>query len=134
MYAGWSFYALWLPEWFETVAEANVASGFRGRTWLAVPLRQSPSFLLAHWLRHFILTSPSLLIVWTKHALAINDMTFWSGLFSSGFGVVVGTETPAHGSSAGGTHSASPPLVAAPTTSVLLALVLFGAIVLLQAT
>ena len=30
--------------------------------------------------------------MWTKHALALNDVTFWSGRFSSGFGAIVGTE------------------------------------------
>ncbi|BGP31683.1 hypothetical protein JCM10296v2_003457 [Rhodotorula toruloides] len=111
LYAGWSFYALWLPEWFKTVAQANVASGFRGRTWLAIPL------------------------LWTKHALAVNDMTFWSGLFSSGFGVVVGTEsTTAHGSSTSGVHSASPCLAATPTTAALAFLVVLAATILLQAT
>ncbi|BGO99367.1 Proteophosphoglycan ppg4 [Rhodotorula toruloides ATCC 204091] len=111
LYAGWSFYALWLPDWFKTVAEANVASGFRGRTWLAIPL------------------------LWTKHALAVNDMTFWSGLFSSGFGVVVGTEsTSSRGSSASGAHSASPRLAATSTTAALTSLVLLAAAILLQAT
>ncbi|GEM07594.1 proteophosphoglycan ppg4 [Rhodotorula toruloides] len=110
-YAGWSFYALWLPDWFRTVAQANVASGFRGRTWLAVPL------------------------LWTKHALAINDMTFWSGLFSSGFGVVVGTEsTSSRGSSASGMQSASPRLAATPTITALTSLVLLSATILLHAT
>ncbi|GAA5895078.1 hypothetical protein JCM8208_000107 [Rhodotorula glutinis] len=68
LYGGWSFYALWLPEWFDTIATANVEAGFSGRTWLAIPL------------------------LWTKHALALNDVTFWSGRFSSGFGAIVGTE------------------------------------------
>ncbi|TNY21941.1 Proteophosphoglycan ppg4 [Rhodotorula diobovata] len=68
LFGGWSFYALWLPEWFDTIATANVEASFRGRTWLAIPL------------------------LWTKHALAMNDVTFWSSRFSSGFGVIVGTE------------------------------------------
>ncbi|GAA6047015.1 hypothetical protein JCM3770_004152 [Rhodotorula araucariae] len=71
LWGGWSFYALWLPEWFDTVATANVEVGFSGRTWLAIPL------------------------LWTKHALAMNDLTFWSSRFSTGFGVIVGTDVGA---------------------------------------
>lgn len=58
---GWSFYSkglynqlmiqiltapssgYWLPDWFATLATANVKQGFMGRSWLAVPLR---AFLL----------------------------------------------------------------------------------------
>lgn len=32
--------ALWFPQWFDTLADANTASGFNGRTWLAIPLRK----------------------------------------------------------------------------------------------
>lgn len=133
LYAGWSFYALWLPEWFKTVAEANVASGFQGRTWLAIPLRKF------HFLCQYRWSGPGLTLssrptVWTKHAVAINDMTFWSGLFSSGFGVVVGTEsTSSRGSSASGVHSASPRVAATPATAALASLVLLAAAILLQA-
>lgn len=45
LYGGWSFYALWLPEWYDTIATANVEAGFSGRTWLAIPLRASLSLL-----------------------------------------------------------------------------------------
>ncbi|GAA6020835.1 hypothetical protein JCM10207_001673 [Rhodosporidiobolus poonsookiae] len=68
LWAGWTFYALWDRQWYETVFQANMDTGCQGRSWLCVPL------------------------VWTKHALAADDLTFWSGTFSSGLGVVPGTE------------------------------------------
>ncbi|KAK4049036.1 hypothetical protein OIV83_004397 [Microbotryomycetes sp. JL201] len=42
LWAGWSFYSLWVPEWFDTLVNANLAAknGFNGRSWLAVPLCQ----------------------------------------------------------------------------------------------
>ncbi|GAA5849743.1 hypothetical protein JCM8547_000551 [Rhodosporidiobolus lusitaniae] len=75
LWGGWTFYALWAPEWFDTVASANVDVGFRGRTWMAIPL------------------------LWTKHALASDDLTFWSGRFSSGYGVISGTSGTSSSSS-----------------------------------
>ncbi|BGP39611.1 hypothetical protein JCM10449v2_003562 [Rhodotorula kratochvilovae] len=106
LYGGWSFYALWLPEWYETVATANVEAGFSGRTWLAIPL------------------------LWTKHALALNDITFWSSRFSSGFGVIVGTEEGAGSttSSRSGSFSGAPSAQVAHTT---LLSTLVGAVVVL---
>ncbi|GAA5963539.1 hypothetical protein JCM3765_006273 [Sporobolomyces pararoseus] len=67
LWGHWSFYGFFLPEWFYTVARSNVDHGFQGRTWLAIPL------------------------LWTKHALHVNDLTFWTGQYSSGFGYVLGT-------------------------------------------
>ncbi|GJN88968.1 hypothetical protein Rhopal_001939-T1 [Rhodotorula paludigena] len=67
LYGGWGFYALWRRDWFDTLVAANTAVSFSGRTWLAIPL------------------------LWTKHALFLNDMTFWSGRFAHGYGVAVGT-------------------------------------------
>ncbi|GAA5920901.1 hypothetical protein JCM1841_002377 [Sporobolomyces salmonicolor] len=78
LWGGWSFYGYFLPEWYQTVASANVKSGFQGRTWLAIPL------------------------LWTKHALYINDFTFWTGLYSSGYGITVGTDGSGSSSSSGG--------------------------------
>ncbi|KPV75174.1 uncharacterized protein RHOBADRAFT_53189 [Rhodotorula graminis WP1] len=103
LYGGWSFYALWLPEWFDTIATANVEAGFSGRTWLAIPL------------------------LWTKHALAVNDVTFWSGRFSSGFGAIVGTEANAASSSSGTGASYSAAVASQPS---LAALALVVAVVL----
>ncbi|GAA5989053.1 hypothetical protein JCM5350_003641 [Sporobolomyces pararoseus] len=67
LWGHWSFYGFFLPEWFYTVARSNVDHGFQGRTWLAIPL------------------------LWTKHALHVNDLTFWTGQYSSGYGYVLGT-------------------------------------------
>ncbi|GAA6062204.1 hypothetical protein JCM10212_006485 [Sporobolomyces blumeae] len=68
LWAAWSFYGFFLPEWYETVARSSVEHGFQGRTWLAIPL------------------------LWTKHALHVNDLTFWTGLYSSGYGITVETD------------------------------------------
>ncbi|GAA5881904.1 hypothetical protein JCM16303_003459 [Sporobolomyces ruberrimus] len=68
LWGHWSFYGLFLPEWYRTVASSNVDHGFQGRTWLAIPL------------------------LWTKHALYANDLTFWTGRYSSGYGYVLGSE------------------------------------------
>lgn len=94
---GWSFYAYWLPEWFDTLVDANLESGFNSRSWLAVPLR--PSFLsLFLFLSN---PSPSSLLrplanpftVWTKHARAWNNEPFWRSAFSTGYGLTDGTVT-----------------------------------------
>ncbi|GAA5942043.1 uncharacterized protein JCM15063_004279 [Sporobolomyces koalae] len=85
LWAHWSFYGFFLPKWYRTVASSNVAHGFQGRTWLAIPL------------------------LWTKHALHVNDLTFWTGSYSSGFGYIVGTENKA--SALGGTRSNASPKV-----------------------
>ncbi|GAA6013486.1 hypothetical protein JCM11491_006097 [Sporobolomyces phaffii] len=68
LWGHWSFYGYFLPQWYETVAKSNVEHGFQGRTWLAIPL------------------------LWTKYALYLNDLTFWTGRYSSGYGYVLGTE------------------------------------------
>ncbi|GAA5850918.1 hypothetical protein JCM3766R1_004000 [Sporobolomyces carnicolor] len=75
LWAHWSFYGFWLPEWYRTVASSNVEHGFQGRTWLAIPL------------------------LWTKHALYANDLTFWTERYSSGYGYILGTEGKASSSS-----------------------------------
>ncbi|GAA5830830.1 hypothetical protein JCM11251_001091 [Rhodosporidiobolus azoricus] len=87
LWGGWSFYAYWEPNWYDTLATANVDVGFGGRTWLAIPL------------------------LWTKHALHINDLTFWSGRFSSGYGVVTSTYAP---DTASQTSGACPSLLSPP--------------------
>ncbi|KAM0752266.1 hypothetical protein T439DRAFT_286905 [Meredithblackwellia eburnea MCA 4105] len=70
LWGGWSFYSMWLPEWFDTLATANVQSGFNGRTWLAIPL------------------------LWTKNARFLNDASFWRGKYASGLGFIQGTSEP----------------------------------------
>lgn len=32
-------------------------------------------------------------LLWTNHALAMDDLTFWAGKYSSGYGVVSSTST-----------------------------------------
>lgn len=82
--------AYWVPEWFDTLAAANVASGFNGRTWLAIPLRE-----LRIWVHsvlwHRQLTSLSFFPVWTKHARSYNDALFWRSGFSAGNNTIAGT-------------------------------------------
>ncbi|GAA5827670.1 hypothetical protein JCM5353_008369 [Sporobolomyces roseus] len=68
LFAHWSFYGFFLPEWYRTVATSLVDHGFQGRTYYAIPL------------------------LWTKHAIHMNDLTFWTGLYSSGYNYVIGTE------------------------------------------
>ncbi|GAA5885750.1 hypothetical protein JCM6882_007553 [Rhodosporidiobolus microsporus] len=101
LWGGWSFYGLWLPEWYDTLATANSEVGFGGRTWLAIPL------------------------LWTKHALATDDLTFWTGRFSSGFGIVSGTAAPESSSS---TSGASPSRLLSPFFTVALASLVAGAV------
>ncbi|GAA5904230.1 uncharacterized protein JCM6883_006417 [Sporobolomyces salmoneus] len=74
LWGHWSFYGFFLPEWYSTVATSNVEHGFQGRTWLAIPL------------------------LWTKHALFVDDLTFWTGRYSSGYGYVLGTNGKASSS------------------------------------
>ncbi|GAA5943281.1 hypothetical protein JCM10213_007949 [Rhodosporidiobolus nylandii] len=105
LWGGWSFYALWMPSWFEELATSNVDVGFQGRTWLAIPL------------------------LWTKHALHVNDYTFWTGKFSSGYGEVVGTSS----ASSSGHMSSASFFVLRPITSGLVTLAaLVAAIILLS--
>lgn len=51
LWAHWSFYGFWLPEWYRTVASSNVEHGFQGRTWLAIPLRGFSRFRRGHFTR-----------------------------------------------------------------------------------
>ncbi|GAA5968816.1 hypothetical protein JCM11641_000742 [Rhodosporidiobolus odoratus] len=104
LWGGWTFYSLWEPGWFTTVAQANIDTGFGGRTWLAIPL------------------------LWTKHALAIDDLTFWAGKFSSGFGEVVGTAPTAPASTSGASSILSSPALGVSLT-LLAAILAFGAII-----
>jgi len=48
LWAHWSFYGFFLPEWYRTVATSLVEHGFQGRTWYAIPLRELTLPLQSH--------------------------------------------------------------------------------------
>lgn len=40
LWGGWSYYAYFVPGWYEMIVDANVATGYAGRPWLVIPLRE----------------------------------------------------------------------------------------------